>query len=121
MPKGENNLADLASLLLLDEEGFRIRFRRSPIKRTKRRGLLRNVCIAMGNSGVAAFVPELLKVLNDSEPLIRGHAAWALARLSDRQNRGLLQEALELQLEQESDQAVIQELTSAIKDIKEAL
>jgi len=65
MPKGENNLADLASLLLLDEEGFRIRFRKSPIKRTKRRGLLRNVCIAMGNSAVVSFIPQLIKVLDD--------------------------------------------------------
>ena len=121
MPKGENNLADLASLLLLDEEAFRIRFRRSPIKRTKRRGLLRNVCIAMGNSGVAAFVPGLLNVLNDQESLIRGHAAWALARLCDQQSCEMVLSALRLQLEKESDPAVMQELTSAIKDIKELL
>lgn len=121
MPKGENNLADLASLLLLDEEGFRIRFRRSPIKRTKRRGLLRNVCMAMGNSGDAAFVPELLNVLDDSEPLIRGHAAWALARLSDQQSSELVLDALSLQLGREHDPAVVQELSSAIKDIKGTL
>jgi len=121
MPKGENNLADLASLLLLDEEGFRIRFRKSPIKRTKRRGLLRNVCIAMGNSAVVAFIPQLIKVLDDQEPLIRGHAAWALARLSDQASGEMVLAALQLQCTDEQDQLVMQELTSAIKDIKEFL
>ncbi|MDQ6995851.1 MAG: tRNA epoxyqueuosine(34) reductase QueG, partial [Mariprofundus sp.] len=80
-PRGENHLPDLASLLHLDEEGFRQHFRKSPIKRTKRRGLLRNVCIAMGNSGNADFVDALIQVLGDEEPLIRGHAIWALGRL----------------------------------------
>jgi len=121
MPKGENNLPDLASLLRLDDEGFRIRFRRSPIKRTKRRGLLRNVCIAMGNSGMTTFVPALLDVLDDHEALIRGHAAWALARLTDQDNQAQLLAALALQLEHEKDPAALQEFSSAIEDIKEAL
>ena len=68
--------------LRLDEDAFRQRFRKSPIKRTKRRGLLRNVCIAMGNSGNAEFVDDLMRVSDDGEPLIRGHAAWALGRLA---------------------------------------
>ena len=121
MPKGENNLADLASLLLLDEEEFRIRFRKSPIKRTKRRGLLRNVCIAMGNSAVVEFIPELIKALDDQEPLIRGHAAWALSQLSDQASGKMVLAALQLQRADEQDQLVMQELTSAIKDIKELL
>jgi len=84
--RGENHLPDLASLLRLDEDGFRRRFRKSPIRRTRRRGLLRNVCIAMGNSGNAAFVDNLMQVCGDDEPLIRGHAAWALGRLSSAQS-----------------------------------
>jgi len=43
---------------------------------------LRNVCIAMGNSGDVSFVPQLLDVLHDNEPLIRGHAVWALTQLT---------------------------------------
>jgi len=81
-PQGENCLPELASLLALDEEGFRVRFRRSPVKRTGRAGLLRNVCIAMGNSGDAGFVPMLTEALQNKSPLVRAHAAWALARLA---------------------------------------
>ena len=72
---------ELIPLLALTEEQFRERFRRSPIKRTKRRGLLRNVCVALGNSGDARAVPALVGALHDDEPLIRGHAAWALGQI----------------------------------------
>jgi epoxyqueuosine reductase len=81
-PREDTFFPDLAMLLSLDDEGFRQMFRKSAIKRTKRAGLLRNVCIAMGNSGDVHFVPQLLAVLNDDEPLIRGHAVWALAQLA---------------------------------------
>ncbi|HEU0026093.1 MAG TPA: 4Fe-4S double cluster binding domain-containing protein, partial [Ktedonobacterales bacterium] len=72
----------LIPLLKLDEEGFRERFRRSPIKRAKRRGLLRNVCVALGNIGDPIAIPALIEALGDAEPLVRGHAAWALGRLN---------------------------------------
>lgn len=72
----------LIPLLKLDEEGFRERFRHSPIKRAKRRGLLRNVCVALGNIGDPAAIPDLIDALDDAEPLVRGHAAWALGRLN---------------------------------------
>src|SRR6266536_50216 len=72
---------ELIPLLALTEEEFRERFRRSPIKRTKRRGLLRNVCVALGNIGDPQAVPALIDALHDNEPLIRGHAAWALGRI----------------------------------------
>ncbi len=84
-PREDTFLPDLAMLLRLDEEGFRQMFRKSAIKRSKRAGFLRNVCIAMGNSGDVGFVPELLKVLSDDEPLIRGHAVWALGQLAGKQ------------------------------------
>src|SRR5579859_5602840 len=76
---------ELIPLLSLTEEQFRERFRRSPIKRTKRRGLLRNVCVALGNSGDPEAVPALIGALHDHEPLVRGHAAWALGRLGSEQ------------------------------------
>lgn len=81
-PREDTLLPELASLLRLDDAAFQNRFRKSSIKRTKRAGLLRNVCIAMGNSGNTNFVPVLLKVLSDQEPLIRGHAVWALKQLA---------------------------------------
>ena len=68
----------LIPLLRLTEEEFRERFRNSPIKRAKRRGLLRNVCVALGNLRDHAAIPALAEALHDAEPLIRGHAAWAL-------------------------------------------
>jgi epoxyqueuosine reductase len=76
---------DLAELLTLTEEAFRERFRRSPIKRAKRRGLLRNVCVALGNSGDPGAIAPLTGALADNESLVRGHAAWALGRLGGRQ------------------------------------
>lgn len=76
---------DLASLLDLDDDQFRRRFRGTPVLRAKRRGLLRNVCVALGNSGDATAVPALTRALDDAEPLIRGHAAWALGRLGARE------------------------------------
>lgn len=71
---------DLIELMGLSDEEFRARFRGSPVKRTKRRGLLRNVAVALGNSGDPRAVPALMQALSDHEPLVRGHAAWALGR-----------------------------------------
>jgi epoxyqueuosine reductase len=73
---------DLAELAGLDPAAFAARFRRNPVKRTRRRGLLRNVAVAMGNSGEARFRPLLERLLLDEDPLVREHAAWALARLA---------------------------------------
>jgi epoxyqueuosine reductase len=71
----------LLDLIRLSDEEFRDRFRNSPIKRTKRRGLLRNVAVALGNWGDQQAMPALVNALEDHEPLIRGHAAWALGRI----------------------------------------
>jgi epoxyqueuosine reductase len=79
---GAGNTLDLAELLTLDEAAFRARFRGTPLMRTKRRGLLRNAAIALGNSGDRAVIPALLGALSDAEPLVRGHAAWALGELA---------------------------------------
>lgn len=72
----------LLDLLALDEAGFRQRFRGSPVLRARRRGLLRNACVALGNWGDPAAVPGLADALHDGEPLVRGHAAWALGRIA---------------------------------------
>jgi epoxyqueuosine reductase len=71
----------LAELARLTPAAFKQRFRGTPLERTKRRGVLRNVCVAMGNSGNPAFIPLLAELAQDDEALIREHAAWALAQL----------------------------------------
>src|SRR6266566_4196724 len=91
---GIGSTPELIPLLSLTEEQFRDRFRLSPIRRTKRRGLLRNVCVALGNSGDPQAVPALIGALHDDEPLIRGHAAWALGRIGGEEAKRALQEAL---------------------------
>jgi epoxyqueuosine reductase len=74
----------LRDFLALDDEGFRALFRKSPIKRIKRRGFLRNVCVALGNTGSADDLPALERAAADSEPLIAEHAQWAIARIRAR-------------------------------------
>jgi epoxyqueuosine reductase len=74
----------LRDYLSLDDGKFRRLFRNSPIKRTKRRGLLRNVCVALGNVGTADDLPALEKATADSEPLIAEHAQWAIEQICGR-------------------------------------
>src|SRR3954471_17898377 len=68
----------LIEWMTMTQDEFSRRFKDSPIKRPKRRGLLRNVAVALGNWGSPEAVPALAVALNDYEPLVRGHAAWAL-------------------------------------------
>ncbi|MEY2482642.1 MAG: epoxyqueuosine reductase [Verrucomicrobiota bacterium] len=74
----------LRDYLALDDAKFRELFRRSPIKRIKRRGFLRNVCVALGNVGTRADLPALEAAALDPEPLIAEHAAWAIERIFSR-------------------------------------
>ena len=71
----------LEELLRLDDRAFLNRFAGTPLMRPKRRGLLRNACIAAGNSGERELLPALKVAAQDSERLIRKHAAWAIERL----------------------------------------
>jgi epoxyqueuosine reductase len=71
----------LRDYLALDDAQFRELFRGSPIKRIKRRGFLRNVCVALGNVGGASDVPALEQAARDHEPLIAEHASWALGQI----------------------------------------
>jgi epoxyqueuosine reductase len=73
---------DLIELLGLDDAGFKKRFAGTPILRTKRRGLLRNVCVALGNSHDQRSLPALEKAAADPEPLIAEHARWAIAQIT---------------------------------------
>ena len=75
------DLIELAErLLATDDAGFREMFRGSPIKRARRGGLLRNVCVALGNWGADESVPVLTRALEDEDSMVREHAAWALSR-----------------------------------------
>lgn len=71
----------LAEFLSLDESAFRIKFAGSAVLRAKRRGFLRNVLVAIGNSGNPAWADQVREKLEDPEPLVRGHAVWAYGRL----------------------------------------
>jgi epoxyqueuosine reductase len=70
-------------LLTLDDRGFRERFRRTALWRSRRAGLLRNAAIVLGNRAAAATAPALRRALSDVDPTVRSAAAWALSRLAD--------------------------------------
>ena len=75
----------LAELARLDDAGFRVRFTKSPVKRIGRERFIRNVLIAIGNSGDGALALEAERLLDDASPLVRGAAVWALSQLVGRE------------------------------------
>ena len=75
---------DLVELLKLDDTGFKEKFAGTPMLRTKRRGVLRNVCVALGNVGDKTALPALRKAEEDYEPLIAEHARWAVSQIEAR-------------------------------------
>lgn len=102
----------LVHLLRMTADDFRANFKGSPIKRTKRRGLLRNVAIALGNSNDTAVVQPLIAALEDEEPLVRQHAAWALGRLRTQEAHGALIQASAV----EQDADVLVQINLAISE-----
>ena len=103
---------ELQSLLEMTEEEFRQRFRNSPIKRAKGVGLQRNACVALGNSGDPAAVPGLARALKEAEPLVRGHAAWALGRIGGEDATRALEQALSLERESQ----VLEEIQESLQE-----
>ena len=99
----------LAELARLDDAQFRTLFAKTSIKRTGRDRFVRNVLIAIGNSGDAALVPEAERLLADASPPVRGAAVWALGRLLPRENFVALRER-----QNESDASVQDEWGAAI-------
>lgn len=79
--RDENRAPDLAALAGLDEDAFRLRFARSPIKRTGRVRMMRNILVAIGNSADPDLIPCALDLMHDEAALVRGAAVWALSRL----------------------------------------
>ncbi|MCA9954031.1 MAG: tRNA epoxyqueuosine(34) reductase QueG [Anaerolineales bacterium] len=107
-PDGDWNTVapPLLELLTLNEADFAVRFAQSPIQRIKRERLVRNACVAAGNWGSETAVPALTNLLTDPEPIIRGHAVWALQQIGGEAARMALAELRKV----EADTAVLQEL-----------
>ena len=101
---------DLEELIKLDAEGFNRLFRKNPVKRPKRAGFLRNVAVALGNSRRPEAVGVLIPALRHEEPLVRGHAAWALGRLGGPEAEDALREAMA----EERDSEVREEISEAL-------
>jgi epoxyqueuosine reductase len=100
----------LLELVALDEEAFKRRFHDSPLLRPKRIGLIRNILVALGNWADPVAIPPLASVLQDPEPLLRGHAAWALGCIREAGAQAALAQALAT----ESNDWVRQELQQAL-------
>lgn len=110
-PHPGNRVPELSALMNLSATEFAERFKHSPIKRSKRRGFLRNVAVALGNSGSPLAVAALTKGLADAEPLVRQHSAWALGQIPHEEARLSLMSRLEL----EDEPVVMAELKDALK------
>ena len=89
----------LIDLMEMDEIAWDDFSRGSALRRGKRAGFLRNVAVALGNWGSPAAVPALVRALGDGEPLVRGHAAWALGRVGGSEARDALTARLEVELD----------------------
>jgi epoxyqueuosine reductase len=103
----------LSDLVQLDDAGFRQVFTASPIKRVGRDRFVRNVLIAIGNSGRDDLVPLVRARLEDASPLVRAMAVWALSRLADHQ---VLCEAAQLAQDAEEDADVLAEWRVALNE-----
>jgi epoxyqueuosine reductase len=109
---------DLKQEIQLSPAEFNQKFRHSAIKRTKRKGYLRNLAVALGNTRNPAFIDTIAQVLQtETEPLIRAHLVWALGNIGTGKAKGIL-----LQLQgSEKDTQVKSEIDHALtkySDIK---
>jgi epoxyqueuosine reductase len=104
----------LSDVIGMDQAAFSQTFKGSPIKRAKRRGLVRNAVVALGNVGSHLDVPVLVRALCDVEPLVRGHAAWALGQIGGGGAYGALEQAWI----DEEDQEVREEIHLAMEELK---
>ncbi len=103
----ESMFPDLDGITRLTNEEFRHVYKGSPILRTKRSGLLRNAAVVLGNTGDTRVLPILKRLLEEeSDPLIRIHAAWGIGRLGSTKSRDVLSRALK----RETDSSVLEEI-----------
>ena len=108
----DSGFLDLIELLEMSEDEFRQRFAGTSIMRAKRVGMQRNACVALGNAADETAVPALAKALASAEPLVRGHAAWALGRIGGGEAIGVLANAAKT----ETDRAVLDEISAALAE-----
>jgi epoxyqueuosine reductase len=106
--RGDLHSPKLADLSQLDDMAFRAMFAKTAVKRTGRDRFVRNVLVAIGNSGDAALVPQAERLLSDASPLVRGAAVWALGRLDPARLA-----ALSTARDSETDASVEDEWTAA--------
>ena len=113
-PAPGNHAPVLMKLMRISRQEFSQRFRLSPIRRCGYAGFLRNVAIALGNSGLPETVPSLKIALHHPESLVRRHGAWALGRIGDREARSELLQATR----SESDPCVRSEIRLALDSLE---
>lgn len=108
----ENRAPSLSELASLDQESFRARFSKSPIKRTGRDRFVRNVLIAIGNAESRSLMPDVVARLDDGSPLVRGAAIWAASQLLNAEEFAALEKERSLN---EKDDTVYAEWESGLK------
>jgi epoxyqueuosine reductase len=101
-PKEFNQAPVLRDLARLTPERFREQYRGSAVKRSKWRGFMRNVAVAMGNSADPETIPELEHLLNSDDPMIRRHAAWALRKIKTPQALQVIRQRLAMETDSET-------------------
>ncbi|MFP6868456.1 MAG: tRNA epoxyqueuosine(34) reductase QueG [Nitrospinota bacterium] len=123
-PRAGTQAPNLHELILLNEREFKTRFQGTPVMRARYGGFLRNVAVAIGNTGDRASLYPLSRALQHPEPLARGHAAWALGRIGTRTGTrtGLerIRRILEARLYLENDEWVCEEIELALGETMSA-
>jgi epoxyqueuosine reductase len=109
-PRPDQNPMELTSLFELDDEAFRRRFRKTPLWRSKRGGLLRNAAYVLGNQKAGHALRALIRGLSDTDPLVRGSCAWALGQFQQVSARHALQARRSI----EPDETVCHEIDAAL-------
>ena len=104
-------MPDLTPLVRITPDEFKKRFKNSPIWRATRDGFIRNVVVALGNSGRIEAVPPLEEAFQDASPLVRAHAAWALGRIAKDYTAPILESARL----KETHPAVLEEINLALE------
>lgn len=102
---------DLNALFEMDDDRFRDRFRKTPLWRAKRRGILRNAAVVLGNQQDPSALASLEKGINDSEEIVRGACAWAIGKIGGEAAIHILEQ----RAKHETDPDVAQEISAAIK------
>ena len=118
-PLPGSNPVDLVRLFEMDDDSFRKRFRKTPLWRSKRHGILRNAAISLGAQKHVPAARSLMNGLGDEHALVRSAAAWALGEIGSTgpEIGPQILESLESQLAQEADEPVADEIRAAISRI----